>query len=70
MQYEDRIDSFGIFLLIMMAILFLVIRNAKEHREEASAVFMLVTKAPLADTFKVRRLPFESAYVDECKNEN
>lgn len=66
MEYNDRLNSFGDFFVDNDGNFIFSNTERKRNREEASAV-LLITKAPKSDTFKVRRLPFDSVYLDEVR---
>ncbi len=61
--YEDRIHSFGDFFVDNDGN-FVFSNTERKNTRDNPGILMLVTKAPQADTFKVNKLPFDSAYVD------
>lgn len=66
MPFEDRRNSFGDFFVDNDGNFVFSNAEKRTSRENAS-ILTLITKAPQADNFRIHKLPFDSAYVDEVK---
>jgi hypothetical protein len=66
MEYEDRRNTFGDFFVDNDGNFVFTTTERRSVRENAAA-FSIITKAPSRDTFRVKKVPFENAFLDEVK---